>query len=145
MIRKSGFVIGLLALAATLGASGGATATTAGTTAQGERFVSGGVADERDAMEQPRHGEFNLKVVTAANGSGRFLAGVGVTITDTSGRPVLDTMLDGPYLLVELKPGQYTVQASHAGQSFKTSTTIAAGGHREIGFYFDVPVDTESR
>ncbi len=146
MTRKLGFAIGLLAGIVTLGALGGATAMTAGDTAQGERFVSGGIATgERDALEQRRQEDFNLWVVTAAKGSGQFLAGVDVRITGPSGKPVLDTTLDGPWLLVDLEPGQYTVEASHDGQSVQKSTTIAAGDHREMNFYFDVKADVLPR
>jgi hypothetical protein len=141
-----GSVVGSIGLGASilLGAlmaawtSSAAFAMSQGTTAQDERFLSGGIAlGERAALESRRN-DFNLRVLTAAKGSGEYLANTEVKIVDKSGRIVLNTRLDGPWLLVNLKPGEYTVDAWYAGQRVQKSTTIHPNEHLEMNLYFDV-------
>jgi hypothetical protein len=113
---------------------------TEGKTVQGEPFVSGGVGlEERDAMQKERI-RYALFVRTAAKG-GAYLAAVDVRIADKAGKPVLETKLDGPWLLVNLRQGEYTVTANFGGKVQEKRTTIHRGDNHEMVFYFDEPVD----
>jgi hypothetical protein len=102
-------------------------------------WVSGGVsADERDdmIMALPDH---NLKVLTAAEKSGAFLAAVQVVVRDAGRRTVLETSLDGPWLLARLPPGRYELVATHEGKPQTRSFTVPASGRREIFLYWPAP------
>lgn len=122
-------------------AAGKALAVTEGKTAQGEPYVSGGIAlGEREALEQ-RRAAFSLWIATAAKKTGSYLADARVIVTDEAGKTVLDTKLDGPWLLVNLKLGRYTVQASLRNQTQRKTTTIHPGDHHEMLFYFDLEVE----
>ena len=133
----------LLASMLMLLGTGAAHALTEAKTAQGENYVAGGVAlDEREALGKQR-AQFSLWVATAAKKTGSYLSDVAIKISDAAGKTVLDTKLDGPWLLVELQPGRYTVDASFGNQSQRKLTTInKKGDHREMLFYFDLPVET---
>ena len=125
-----------------LSSAGQAVALTEAKTAQGEAYITGGIAlDERDMLDK-RRGDFSLWVATAAKKTGSYLADVHVKISGESGKTVLDTRLDGPWLLVNLKPGRYTVEASFREQTQRKVTTIDKGDHHEILFYFDLEVET---
>jgi Carboxypeptidase regulatory-like domain len=107
--------------------------------AQDAYWVSGGVsADERDEMIMalPDH---NLKVLTAAEKSGAFLAGAQVVVRDAGGRTVFETSLDGPWLLARLPPGNYQLIATLGGKSQTRTFTVPAGGRREIFLYWAAP------
>ena len=122
--------------------AGAALALSEGKTAQGEPYVSGGIAlGEREALEQ-RRAAFSLWIATAAKKTGSYLADARVIVTDEAGKTVLDTKLDGPWLLVNLKPGRYTVEASLRKQTQRKTTTIHPGDHHEMLFYFDLEVET---
>jgi hypothetical protein len=102
-------------------------------------WVSGGVsADERDEMilALPDH---NLKVLTAAEKSGAFLAGAQVVVRDAGGRTVFETTLEGPWLLARLPPGNYQLIATLGGKSQTRAFTAPAGGRREIFLYWAAP------
>lgn len=102
-------------------------------------WVSGGVsADERDEMilALPDH---NLKVLTAAEKSGAFLAGAQVVVRDAAGRTLLETSLDGPWLLARLPPGNYQLIATLGGKSQTRAFTAPASGRREIFLYWAAP------
>lgn len=126
---------------ATLGA-GSAFALTEGRIATGGTYVSGGIAlEERAALDARRSG-FSLWVVTAAKNTGSYLADVRVKVVDEAGRTLLDTTLDGPWLLIDLKRGRYAVEVSFRGQTRRKTTTIHEGDHHEMLFYFDLEVET---
>ncbi len=112
-----------------------------GKTAQGEPYVTGGIgAGELEDLEKQRH-RFSLRVLTAAKGSGAYLADVLITITDAAGKTVLSTNADGPWLYVNLKLGDYKVTAMYKAQIKHQATKIHAGDRHEIFFYFDQPVE----
>ena len=112
-----------------------------GKTIQGEPFVSGGVGStERESLQRERT-KYALFVQTAAKG-GAFLADVEVSISDMAGKPVLTTKLDGPWLLVNLKLGEYKVTASYGGKAQEKRTKIHVGDNHEMVFYFDEKVET---
>ena len=102
-------------------------------------WVSGGVsADERDEMIMalPDH---NLKVLTATEKSGAFLAGAQVVVRDAGGRTVFETTLDGPWLLARLPLGSYQLIATLGGKSQTRTFTVPASGRREIFLYWAAP------
>ena len=111
---------------------------------QGEVFwVSGGVsADERDELVMALP-DYNLKLLTAAERSGAFLAGVQVLVRDADGRTVLETSLEGPWLLARLSVGRYELVASWGGTSQTRSFTVPASGRREILLYW-VALDVDT-
>src|SRR5262245_13697390 len=79
---------------------------------QGEvSFITGGIGlVEREAMRNNTAG-FNLKVANA-HPTGPFVAGTTIAIVDRQGNQVLETTLDGPWLMAKLPPGSYTIKAS---------------------------------
>ena len=123
--------------AALLAGSGAALALESGQAADGAAYVIGGIGlDEVEALGQQRE-RFSLSVRTALRGSGDYLADVQLLVTDAQGRAVFHRPLDGPWLLIDLKPGRYDVQATWHGARQSRSVTIPPQGHREAIFYFD--------
>lgn len=131
----------LLLMAGLAAAAPAAHALVEGRTAQGRAFVTGGIGEgEREALA-PLRDDVSLRLTVAAKGSGAYLAGTRVRITDRRGATVLDTALDGPWLLVELEGGDYRVAATHRGQTIERRTTVAAGAPRGMVIYFDVDAE----
>lgn len=91
---------------------------------------------------QAQRDRYSLWVITAAKGSGAYLADVNVRITDAGKKQVLEHAMAGPWLLVDLPPGRYEVEASFRGERHSRATRIEAGDRHQIVFYFDVPAET---
>jgi hypothetical protein len=127
-------VAAALALAAVLAPAG---ALVRGTTDSGLAFVSGGIGSEDMAALDQERGRYDLAILTAAKGSGAFLSDIHVRITDAHDVQVLDTVMDGPWLLVDLPAGHYTIAASLADQVQKSTLSLLANGHHQATFYFD--------
>lgn len=100
------------------------------------KFVSGGVGEDSSARMQALSKEFNLRLLFAAK-DGHYLADVAVTITNARGAKVLDTVSQGPWLLATLAPGNYVIDATYSGAKVTRSTTIPAGGRREVFFRWE--------
>lgn len=111
-----------------------------GRTAQDRRFIAGGIGlDESEQMKATAR-NFPLSITMAAK-SGAYLADSHIRIEDARGKTVLDMQLDAPYLLVDLAPGKYNVEATRQGKRQQRSVDIAANMPAKIVFSFDVPVD----
>lgn len=101
-------------------------------------FVTGGVGlDESQALrEAAPHWPLALRFT----GSGSdYLADVHVHITDAQGAAVLQADSRGPYMLVKLHPGRYTVQASYEGHDQTRSVVLKHGSHEKLDFSWNQP------
>jgi len=63
--------------------------------------------------------DFPLSITVTAK-SGAYLADSHIKIQAARGQMILDTQLDSPYLLVDLAPGRYNVEAMHQGSEAAT-------------------------
>lgn len=95
---------------------------------QGEvGFVSGGVGGDEQRAMQAMRADYNLGLLFSVQGSGEYLSGVKVRITDASGKVFLETVSDGPKLFAKLKPGRYLVTADRDGQAIERKATVGGG------------------
>jgi len=92
------------------------------------QFLSGGVGkDESDAIKAAApHWPLELDFI---GGTKDFVADVGVKLLDAKGATVLETSAQGPFMLIRLKPGAYTVQATYAQRTQTHKVTVRASGH----------------
>ncbi|AOK24358.1 carboxypeptidase regulator [Burkholderia ubonensis] len=126
-----------IAAALAVGVAAGAYAQSDGLPAarqQGDvSFVSGGVGQDESTAFQRNEAAWPLALRFTGAG-GEFLADVHVRITDAKGAEVLRTDASGPYMLVKLPPGRYTVQASYQGKDETRSVTVTAKGSARQAF-----------
>jgi len=97
-----------------------------GTVDNGVRYAMGGVGlGEREEL-RTMFGDYNLWVSTAAR-NGNYLADVDVRVVDErSGDVMLQGAVNGPWLLAELPPGRYIVQAT-------SPDGVALSRHVQVG------------
>ncbi|RKF29790.1 carboxypeptidase-like regulatory domain-containing protein [Paraburkholderia fungorum] len=101
----------------------------------GISFVSGGVGlDESTAL---RHAESQWPLSLRFTGPGSdFLADVRVRIVDAHDGDVLSATSRGPYMLVKLRPGRYTVHAQYESHEQTQAVTVPAKGTAKAAFYW---------
>jgi hypothetical protein len=66
-----------------------------------------------------------------------FLADVRVRIVDAHDGDVLTATSRGPYMLVKLRPGRYTVHAQYKDSDQTRPVTIPAKGTAKAAFYWN--------
>jgi hypothetical protein len=112
----------------------------AGVTLQGESFLSGGTGSDERAMLEQKRGSYNLWIRTATK-EGAYVSDAGVRITDDGGRLVLDAIMDGPWLYLNLKQGRYSVGVKCEGKAQRQQVSISPGSHHELMFRCEETVD----
>lgn len=106
------------------------------TTADGVRWISGGIGFDETLALKKVEGEYNLRLLFAVQGSGAYLADIVVIVQDHQGQPVLETTARGPRLLAQLPPGTYTVTATSAGATETRRISVPRSGSADQSFYF---------
>ncbi|HZV54849.1 MAG TPA: carboxypeptidase-like regulatory domain-containing protein [Rhodocyclaceae bacterium] len=98
-------------------------------------YRSGGIGQDEASAMQSAAGQYPLELEFVARESGgheAFVADVDVSILDSGGRQVLQTMAEGPFLLARLPVGRYTVVATYDGAQRERSVSIPARGSEHI-------------
>ncbi|ANB73865.1 hypothetical protein [Paraburkholderia phytofirmans] len=99
-------------------------------------FVSGGVGVDESTALQHAQSEWPLSLRFTGPGSD-FLADVHVRVVDAHDDEVLSATSRGPYMLVKLRPGRYTVHAQYKDRDQARSVTVPAKGTAKAAFYWN--------
>ena len=98
--------------------------------------VSGGIGlDSREELLSSK-GNYNLWVVLAL-ADGAYLGGAQITIHDRSGKTVLDTKAEGPWLFAKLPAGHYTVDARAHDATRSARVMVDGKGLKRIVLTWD--------
>lgn len=100
-------------------------------------YISGGIGkDESEAMKQAAS-RYSLSIEMASAGPrAQYVSDVKIDIRDQKGTTVLSVTSDGPFLLANLPPGRYTVNAAKNGKSQQRDIVVAPGAHPRAMFSF---------
>ncbi|MEX3930718.1 carboxypeptidase regulatory-like domain-containing protein [Paraburkholderia phymatum] len=98
-------------------------------------YTSGGVGLDESKALLAAQSQWPLSLRFTGPGSD-YLADVKVKIVDAHSADVLDVTSRGPYMLVRLRPGRYTVHASYKDRDQSKAVTVPASGTAKAGFYF---------
>jgi hypothetical protein len=91
----------------------------------GIRYISGGIGADEQARIEAAQAQYPVKLVFA-DSNGAYMSNVDVTVSNAStGETVLGLQTDGPILLMDLKPGNYTVKANDKGQVKTQQLTVS--------------------
>ncbi|MGB4874822.1 MAG: carboxypeptidase-like regulatory domain-containing protein [Candidatus Competibacter sp.] len=105
------------------------------TSDQGIRYASGGVGESEREELRAMSDQFNVRVMSAMQSGGEYLADVQVKILNSHGATILSAISKGPYFLAQLPAGSYTVEATAQDQSQKKSAQVGKG-QAQVNFYW---------
>jgi len=103
----------------------------------GIAYISGGVGDdESDAiLAEAKEWPLMLELSQLDGARGEWIFGAAIKIF--SGKNVIfDAPADGPYILINLQPGDYAIQASYQGVEQKRAVTIQAGHSQKLSIFW---------
>jgi hypothetical protein len=100
-------------------------------------YVSGGVGlDESQALKREApHWPLSMSFIGP---TADYLSEVHVRIVGAEGAEVLNAESRGPYMLVKLPPGKYTVLARYKDQEQKRAVTVSAQGSARADFRWSI-------
>lgn len=107
-------------------------------------YVTGGVGlDESTAIKalRPKYPLTMVFAETTSYGKNQYLYGVQVEVR-RGGEMVFSTTTKGPYLLVQVPPGNYRVTATN-GNMPKTQTIKVTSRPKQIGWTWPAPADPD--
>jgi hypothetical protein len=99
-------------------------------------FVSGGVGLDESKALQAAQSQWPLSLRFTGPAS-NFLANVHVRIVDAQGGDVLTATSRGPFMLVRLRPGRYTVHAAYEDREQTRTVSVPAKGTARASFYWN--------
>ena len=67
---------------------------------------------------------------------GEYLSDVQVVVADEAGNELVNTVTDGPWLILDLPDGQYDVQASLGGGNVQSGTITVDSRSEQFGYMF---------
>lgn len=96
-------------------------------------YVSGGVSLDESTALRAQASKWPLTMEFIGAG-GEYLSDVKVVLLNSQDQIVLDTLAQGPYLLVRVPPGNYTARVTHTGQSQSRQFNVAGQGGTRLRF-----------
>ncbi|MFO1462578.1 MAG: hypothetical protein U1F66_02290 [bacterium] len=97
------------------------------------KFACTGVAESK---EDPRWSKYSTKLMFTTGGRA-YVSYIQLSVKDASGNLVFETDCDAPWILVDLKPGKYSVTATAVKKYTKNvSLTVGSGKQTELAIRF---------
>jgi hypothetical protein len=102
-------------------------------TASAQNYIvfNGGISQEERATA-PNTGTRLVFFVRAGN----FLANVSVSVKDSAGQELVNTVTTGPWLILNLPNGRYSVNATIPSGEAQGLSIEVDGSNKEFGFMF---------
>lgn len=105
-------------------------------TENGVAYLSGGIGKSEAQAMRAEAQHYPLSMTFSTGKNNEFLASVPVTIKDSAGKTVLNTVSEGPILLVKLPPGKYSVTAEAYGKTYRRAAQVSAKGDTPLYFHW---------
>lgn len=98
------------------------------------RFIEGGVGlGESDAIKaESSRWPVKLSFSRTNGQKSEWVSNATLTILDSKGTPVFSHLVDGPLILINLKPGRYLVKSVYEGQSKTANLNVVNGESRNV-------------
>lgn len=105
---------------------------------QGISYISGGVGEEESQaiLAEAKQWPLLLELSQLENGRGVWIFGANVKIQNTSGKVIFDAQADGPYLLINLPVGEYSIEASYQGVILKRGVSVKSNSPQKISIFW---------
>jgi hypothetical protein len=107
-------------------------------------YITGGIGKTEAKLferEMPKH-PLAIELLEHSGKAEEFTADATVKILDRHGHTVLDAKAGGPYLLVDLPPGRYSIAATLNNDTLKKSAVFVSHGNLARAT-FEFPAHTD--
>ena len=99
----------------------------------GTKYVVGGVGDDERQAMRTAYKHYKLRVEIAEKG-GAYSADMQLKLRDAQGKELVDVLVDGPWLLVDIPSGVYTLEVSKGGGNFSQKITLGNEAQQHVVF-----------
>jgi len=105
---------------------------------QGISYITGGVGEGESLaiLAEAKQWPVLLEMSQIENGRGVWIFGASIKITNNAKQTIFDAQADGPYMLINLVPGDYVIEASYEGVIQKRAVSIKADSQQKISLFW---------
>ena len=105
---------------------------------QGISYITGGVGEGETVaiLAEAKQWPLLLEMSQIENGRGVWIFGATIKIIDVKKQIIFDAQADGPYMLINLVPGDYGVEASYQGVVQKRVLSIKPDSSQKISRFW---------
>jgi len=105
-------------------------------TEHGVTYLSGGIGKDESSALKKEAKDYPLSMVFDAGKKDAYLSNVDVTIKNHAGKTVLDTVANGPIMLVKVPAGKYTISAEEHGKTLRKTAQVKTGHDTRLNFHW---------
>lgn len=104
----------------------------------GISYISGGVGESESTaiLAEAKQWPLLLELSQLENGRGVWIFGSQIKIVNSKSAVIFDAKAQGPYMLINLEPGDYVIQASYQGVEQKRALSIKADLPQKISLFW---------
>ena len=105
---------------------------------QGISYITGGVGEDEAVaiLAEAKQWPVLLEMSQLEKGRGVWIFGAAIKILNSSKQTIFNAQADGPYMLVNLAPGGYVIEAMYEGVMQKRSMSIKAESSQKITLFW---------
>ncbi len=105
---------------------------------QGISYITGGVGEGETLaiLAEAKQWPLLLEMSQIENGRGVWIFGAIIKILNLSKQVIFNAQADGPYMLVNLVPGDYVIEATYEGAMQKRALSIKADSSQKISLFW---------
>ena len=105
---------------------------------QGISYITGGVGEGETVaiLAEAKQWPLLLEMSQIENGRGVWIFGATIKILNSSKQTIFNAQADGPYILVNLVPGDYMIDAVYGGVTQKRPVSIKADSTQKISLFW---------
>ena len=105
---------------------------------EGISYITGGVGEGETTaiLSEAKQWPLLLEMSQIENGRGVWIFGAGIKISNSKKQAVFDAQADGPYMLINLVPGDYAIEATYQGVVQKKALSIKADSSQKISLFW---------
>ena len=105
---------------------------------QGISYITGGVGEGETVaiLAETKQWPLLLEMSQIENGRGVWIFGATIKISDSKKQIIFDAQADGPYMLVNLVPGDYLIEATYQGVVQKRALSVKSDSSQKISLFW---------
>ena len=105
---------------------------------QGISYITGGVGEGETVaiLAEAKQWPLLLEMSQIENGRGVWIFGANIKILNANKKAIFDAQAEGPYMLINLTPGDYGIEATYEGVMQKRALSIKTDSSQKISLFW---------
>jgi hypothetical protein len=101
-------------------------------------YISGGVGEGETIaiLAEAKQWPLTLELSQLENGRGVWIFGAKIKVMNAKGKTIFDAVADGPYMLINLEPGDYAIEGTYQEVVQKRAVSIKANAPQKISIFW---------